>query len=77
MYACYKQVSTLSQIDCKLIEKNNSSLRKTLLFGNSLLDSKKSSLYLNISIDYILSTERFEKPFCSNLCEELPPNILL
>ena len=53
---------TLSNIDCKLIETNESSLTKTLLFGNSLFDSKKNSLILNASIDYILSTKRFEEP---------------
>ena len=53
-------MSTLSSIDCKLIEMNESSLTETLLFGNSLFDLKKS-LALNASIDYILSTGRFEE----------------
>ena len=52
-------MSTPSNIDCKLIEMNESSLTETLLFGNSLFDLKKS-LALNASIDYILSTGRFE-----------------
>ena len=34
-------MSTLSNIDCKLIEMNESSLTETLLFGNSLFDLKK------------------------------------
>ena len=38
---CYKHVSPLKQIDCKLIEANKSSLTETVLFGNSLFDSKK------------------------------------
>ena len=56
-------LSTLNKIDCKLIETNESSLIKTLLFVNSLFDLKKEtlSLFLNASIDYILSTTRFEK----------------
>ena len=55
-------LSTLSRIDCKLIETNESSLTETLLFGNSLFDSKNISLILNASIDYVLSTQRFEEP---------------
>ena len=54
-------LSTLNKIDCKLIETDKSSLIKTLLFGNSLFDLKKNSIILNVSIDYILSTERFEE----------------
>ena len=54
-------LSTLNQIDCKLIETNESSLVEALLFGNSLFDLKKNSLIFNASIDYILSTERFEE----------------
>ena len=55
-------LSTPNKTDCKLIETNESSLIETLLFGNSLLDLKKNSLFLNASIDYILSTEKFEEP---------------
>ena len=53
--------STLNKIDCKLIETNESSLMETLLFGNSLFAWKKNSLIPNASIDYILSTKRFEE----------------
>ena len=38
--------NTLSKIDNKLIETNESSLTETLLFGNSLFDLKKDSLSL-------------------------------
>ena len=56
-------LSTLNKIDCKFIETNESSLIKTLLFDNSLFDLKKKtpSFFFNASIDYILSTTRFEK----------------
>ena len=54
-------LSTLNKIDCKLIETSESSVIETLLFENSLFDLKKNSLILNASIDYILSTERFEE----------------
>ena len=54
-------LNTLNKTDGKLIETNESSLIETLLFGNSLFDLKKNSFILNASIDYILSTERFEE----------------
>ena len=54
-------LSTPNKIDYKLIETNESSLIETLLLGNSLFDLKKIPLILNASIDYILSTERFEE----------------
>ena len=55
-------LSTLSKIDCLLIETNESSLTETLLFGNSFFAPKKNSLILNPSFDYILSSETFEEP---------------
>ena len=55
------RLSTLNENDCKLIEANASSLIEALLFGNSLLDLKKDFLILDASIDYVLSTKRFEK----------------
>ena len=39
-------LSTLNNIDCKLIETNESSLIETLLLGNSLFDLKKTLLLL-------------------------------
>ena len=40
-------LSTVSKVDCKLIEVNDFSLIETLLFGNSLLDLEKNSLRLS------------------------------
>ena len=39
-------LSTLTKINCKLIETNVSSFTETLLFGNSLFDLKKTPLPL-------------------------------
>ena len=45
-----------------LTETDESPLKETLLFGNSLFDLKKTqSFFLNASIDHILSTKRFEE----------------
>ena len=53
-------LSTLKNIDCKILESTNSYL--TLLFGCTSFDSETNTLVINAIIDYILSTERFEEP---------------
>ena len=52
--------STIRNIDCKSLENTDSSLTQTLLYGNPSLDIITSSLILNATIDFILSTKRFE-----------------
>ena len=58
----YTLLSTFNKIDCKLLELTKSSLSQTLLYGNTQLDKEKNRLILNATIEYILSTERFEEP---------------
>ena len=55
-------LSTLDNIDSKILESNDSYLTQTLLFGSTSFDSETNTLVLNTAIDYILSTERFEQP---------------
>ena len=55
-------LSTLNNIDCILLELTESSLSQTLLYGNKLFDKEKNTRILNATIEYILSTERFEEP---------------
>ena len=55
-------LSTLNNIDSKLLESNDSYLTETLIFGSTSFDSETNTLVLNSTIDYILSTERFEEP---------------
>ena len=57
----YTRFSTLNKIDCKLLELTKSSLSQTLLYGKTLFDKEKNTLVLNATIEYILSTERFEE----------------
>ena len=54
-------LSTLNNIDSKLLEPNDSYLTQTLLFGSTSFDSETNTFVLNATIDYILSTERFEE----------------
>ena len=58
----YTLLSTLNKIYCKLLELPKSSLSQTLLYGNTLFDKEKNTLILNATVEYILSTKRFEKP---------------
>ena len=54
-------LSTIRNIECKLIENTNSSLTQTLLFGITSLYTNNNSLILNATIDFIFSTKRFEE----------------
>ena len=61
-------LSTLSKTDCKLIETNEFSLTETLLFGNSLFDSKKTPLFLTHTLIPFYPVKDL-KNRCSNLFE--------
>ena len=54
-------LSTIRNIDCKLLEITDSSLTQTLLYGNPSFYIITNSLILNATIDFILSTKRFEE----------------
>ena len=47
--------------DSKLLEITDSSLTHTLLYGNPSFDIITNSLILNATIDFILSSKRFEE----------------
>ena len=54
-------MSTITNIDCKLLENTDSSSTQTLLYGNPSLGVITNSLILNATMDFILSTKRFEE----------------
>ena len=58
----YTLLSTLNNIDCKLLKLTKSSLLQTLSYGNTLFDKEKNTHILNATSEYILSTERFKEP---------------
>ena len=60
-------LSTITNIDCKLLENTYPSLTKTLLYGNSSLDINIDSLIVNAPTDFILPTKRFEGLNTKNL----------
>ena len=53
--------STIRNTDCKLLEITDFSLTHILLYGNPSFDIITNSLILNTTIDFILSTKRFEE----------------
>ena len=58
----YTLLSTLNNINCEILESTDSYLTRILLFGCTSFDSETYTFILNATIDYILSTERFEEP---------------
>ena len=55
-------LSTLNNIDSKILASNVSYLIQTLLNGCTSFDSETNTLVLNATIDYFSSTEKFEEP---------------
>ena len=54
--------STLSILDCNLLDNTDSSLTQTWLFGNASFKSNKNLKISIAAVDYILSTKRFDEP---------------
>ena len=55
-------MNKICDIDSSLIDQNENSLCYTLLFGKEIMNDNEKSHILNTTIDYILSTERFNVP---------------
>ena len=53
-------LSTITKIDCKLLEITESSLTQMVLYGNSSFDIITNSPILNATIDFFSSIKRFE-----------------
>ena len=54
--------SILSSLDCNLLDNTDSTLTQTLFFGNASFKSNKNLKILIATMDYILSTKRFDEP---------------
>ena len=57
-----KSESPLNNIDCKILESNDSHLPQTLLFCCTSFDLETNALVLNATINYVSSTERSQEP---------------
>ena len=54
-------LSTINNIDCGLLDLTETVLIKTLLLGNCSVDAQTNTQILNTTIEYILTTKRFEE----------------
>ena len=54
-------LSTLVNFNCSLLENTSKVLAETLLFGNTSLRPSDNSKILSATIDFILSTKRFNE----------------
>ena len=54
-------LSTVKNIDCRLLDVTEAVLMKTPLFGNCSTDAHTNTQILNASIKYILTTKRFDE----------------
>ena len=54
-------LSTVNDIDCSLTNTNDSILTHILLFGKASLDTSANNLLLDATMNYIISTNRFEE----------------
>ena len=57
----YTLVSTLKNINCRLLDLTETVLIKTLLFGNFSVDAQTNIQILNATIEYSLTTKRFDE----------------
>ena len=57
----YTLLSTIKNIDCRLLDVTETVLTKALLFGNCSVDAETNTQILNATIEYILSTKRFDE----------------
>ena len=68
--------NNIRNIDENILSESNSRISETLLFGISSFNDTKNTSILNTTIDYILSTKRFDVPltnfrfFLKHLCIE-------
>ena len=53
---------SLVSIDHKLLDNTDVSLTQTLLFGNTVFNAKENTKIFNLTIEFILSTKKFDGP---------------
>ena len=55
-------LSIVKNIDSKLLNYNDLRLTQILLFGDKSLDVNSNSSILNATIDFVISSRKFEEP---------------
>ena len=59
---CETLFDKIATIDANILTENEDSIVNTLLFGKANCENSFNKAMLNTSIEYILSTERFNNP---------------
>ena len=56
-------LSTIKNIDNNLLHLSEPVLVRTLLYGSNSFDTNANTNVLNATVEYIISTKRFDEPF--------------
>ena len=55
-------LNTIKNIDMSVLQQSDSKFASVLLFGDTSFDNIKNTFILDATIDYIISTGRFDEP---------------
>ena len=55
-------INNIQNIDSNILNLNDSRFSEVLLFGNSSFNNSKKTFFINTTIEYIVSSKRFEIP---------------
>ena len=61
-----EQLALLNTIDMSILQLSDSKFTSALLFGDTSFDNNKNTFIRNATIDYIISTRRFDVPLFSS-----------
>ena len=59
-------LNTIKNIDMSTLQQSDSKFTRVLLFGDTSFDNNKSTFILDATIDYTISTRRFDEPLFKN-----------
>ena len=59
-------LNTIRNIDMSILQLSDSKFTSVLLFGDTSFDNSKNTFILDATIDYIISTRRFDVPLLSS-----------
>ena len=59
-------LNTIRNIDMSILQLSDSKFTSVLLFGDTSFDNNKNTFILDATIDYIISTRRFDVPLFSS-----------
>ena len=59
-------LNKITNIDSNILNQADATITKTLLFGNSKYSSEINLQILNVSIDFILTSKRFDEPLLNS-----------